>query len=109
MAIEPSINQNYAVQITSPVGSTVTVGTVSVAAIGANPRRRGIVFVNPNTSVTLYVCPNNQTAVIGEGIPVFPGGMVQLVGDGKLINYNCGWNAIAASGAANKLTVLELL
>jgi len=105
----PTIQQSYALQIASPNGSTVLVGTASVPAIGANPSRRGVRFFNPGT-VTLFICPANQAAVIGQGIPILPGGgPVDMIGDGALINYNSGWNVIAASGSNNPLTVLELL
>lgn len=106
--ILPTIQQNNAVQIPSPNGSTVLVGTASIAAIGANASRRGLIFANPGT-VALYLCPANQVAVIGQGVQLFPGATLPLYGDGMLINFNSGWNVIAASGAGNPLTVLELL
>lgn len=107
----PTIQQAYqAGGIVSPVGSTVSLGTVSATAIAANPNRRGIAFVNPGATVTLYVCPANQAAVIGNGIPVFPGGMVRLDGNPDAnINFTSGWNAIAGSGSGNPLTVLEFV
>jgi hypothetical protein len=109
MSTAPTIQQNMNIQITSPNGSTVLLGTVSATAIGPNANRRGLRFYNPGT-VTIYICPANIPAVIGQGIPILPGGgPVDFIGDGRLINYNSGWNAIAASGAANPLTVLELL
>lgn len=105
----PNIQQNLVVQITSPIGSSVLVGTASMTAIAPNAARRGVRFFNPG-AVELYICPANQVAVIGQGIPILPGGgPVDMIGDGKLINYNSGWNVIAASGANNPLTVLELL
>lgn len=105
----PTIEQNYAVQTTSPSASTALLATVSTQVIGANIARRGIRFFNPGT-VIIYVCPANIAAVIGQGIPILPGGgYFDFIGDGKLINYNCAWNAIAASGSNNPLTILELL
>jgi hypothetical protein len=109
MSTAPTIQQNMNIQITSPNGATALVGTVSAQAIGANTNRRGLRFYNPGT-VEIYICPANQVAVAGQGIPILPGGgPVDFVGDGKLVNYNSGWNAIAASGANNPLTILELL
>lgn len=107
--IQPTIQQNLNVQIVSPNGTTVLVGTSSITAIGPNANRRGLSFFNPGT-VQLYICPANQTAVIGQGIPILPsGGPVDMIGDGELLNYNSGWNVIAASGSNNPLTILELL
>lgn len=107
--VMPTIQQNNAVQIASPQGSTALLSTASAEVIGANASRRGLRFFNPS-DVIIYICPANQVAVIGQGIPIFPGGgPVDMVGDGKLINYNSAWNGIAASGSNKPLTVLELL
>ena len=107
--ILPTIQQNLSVQIVSPVGTTVLVGTSSTTAIGSNSSRRGLRFFNPGT-VELYICPANQVAVIGQGIPILSGGgPVDMIGDGELLNYNSGWNVIAATGSGNPLTILELL
>jgi hypothetical protein len=105
----PTIQQNLNIQIGSPSGSTVLVGTVSITAIAANSSRRGLRFFNPS-AVAMYICPANIPAVIGQGIPILPGGgPVDMIGDGRLINYNSGWNVISASGSNNPLTILELL
>lgn len=106
----PTNQQNYNIPgVTSPNGSTVLVGTGSILAIGPNQSRRGLRFFNPS-AVEMYVCPANIPAVIGQGIPILPGGgPVDMIGDGKLINYNSGWNVISASGSNNPLTILELL
>jgi hypothetical protein len=108
--IQPRINQNLSVQIASPLGTNVLVSGASISAIGSNDVRRGIIFINPNLSGPIIrVCPANQTAVIGQGVPVLPGGQISFIGDGELINYNCGWNTIADSGSNNPLQILELL
>lgn len=105
----PTAQLRMNVPIASPVGSTVLVGTASVAAIAANISRRGIIFINPGT-VNLYVCPSNQTAVIGQGVLILPGGQQTFLGDPSAnVAFNSGWNAIAATGASNPLTILELL
>lgn len=107
--VMPTIQQNNAVQIASPQGSTVLLATGSLQIIGANAARRGLRFFNPS-DVIIYICPANINAVIGQGIPIVPGGgPVDMIGDGKLINYNSAWNGIAASGSNKPLTVLELL
>jgi hypothetical protein len=103
-----SLNQGTA--ITSPNGSGALVGTVSIAAIGANAQRRGITFQNPG-AVPLAVCPANLVAVYGAG------GIILLPGQSKTfmarprsrIRVNCGWNVIAQSGSGNPLTMLEHL
>lgn len=110
--IVPMIQQNYqAGGITSPVGTTVLLSTASATAIGANPNRRGIAFANPNNDGTIiYVCPANQTAVIGQGTPILPGSVVRFEGKPDAnINFNCGWNAIASTGSNKPLTVLEFI
>lgn len=111
--VAATIQQNYqAGGIVSPVGTTVlTNNGASVPAIGTNPNRRGIWFSNPNSDGTvIYVCPANQAAVIGQGIPVFPGGLVTLNGDPAAnINFTAGWNAIASTGSNKPLTVLEFV
>ena len=105
----PTAQLRLNVPITSPVASVVSVGAASVAVIGANQNRRGIVFVNPTTNITFYVVPSNLTAVAGQGVIVLPGGQVPFISDPNTnISYNCGWNGIA-SGGTGSLTVLELL
>ena len=107
--IQPTSRQNLQVQLASPQGSSALLGTASSQVIGANPARRGLRFFNPGT-VKLFICPANIPAVIGQGIPILPGaGPLDMIGDGKLINYNSAWNGIAAAGNNNPLTILELL
>ena len=110
--VAATIQQNYqAGGIVSPVGSTVLLTTASAPAIGANATRRGIWFGNPNNDGTIiYVCPANIAAVVGQGIPIFPGGLVQFNGDpSSNINFTSGWNAIASAGPNKPLAVLEFI
>lgn len=106
--ILPTIQQNLNVQISSPNGSFVSVSGASIQAIGSNAARRGIIFVNGSATDTLYLVPANQAAVVGQGIPILPQAQQAFIGDGKLINYNTGWNVIS-SGANTPLEILELL
>jgi hypothetical protein len=106
---QPTIQQNMNIQITSPVGTLALLGTASSSVIGANAARRGIIFINPSAARTITVVPANQTAVSGQGVVILPQGQVSFIGDGKLINYNCGWNGVADSGSNNPLEVLELV
>lgn len=106
----PLASLNQGSSILSPNGSGVLLGTSSLLAISANPVRRGITFHNPG-SVEVAVCPANLSAVIGAG------GIILLPGQSKTfmarprsrVRVNCGWNAIAASGSNNPLTILEHL
>lgn len=106
----PTAQLRLNVPVVSPNGTSVVVGTSSVAAIGYNQNRRGIIFINPSATVTLYVCPANQVAVAGQGVPILPQGQQTFISDPNTnVSFNCGWNAIAQSGGSNSLTVLELL
>jgi hypothetical protein len=96
------------VQIASPQGSSALVSGASILAIGANAARRGIIFINGSGADTLYLVPANQTAVVGRGIPLLPFAQQPFIGDGKLINFNTGWNVIS-SGVDTPLEILELL
>jgi hypothetical protein len=106
----PPLNQQgYGIPIVSPNGTTVLVSGASILAIGPNITRRGVTFINPNLAGPIIrVCPANQTAVAGQGVPVLPGGQVSFLGS-DLIRYSAGWNTIADSGSNNPLTILELL
>lgn len=107
--LQPTIQQNLNVQIASPSGSLALVGVASGQVIGSNASRRGIVFINPSLTRTITIVPANQVAVAGQGVVILPQAQVSFIGDGKLINYNCGWNAVADGGAGNPLEILELL
>lgn len=105
-APSPLANLNYDVPIVSPNAYGTSLGTVSVAVIGPNPVRRGIVFHNPGT-IAVAVCPANLSAAFGPGsLIVLPGDTKRVFAQGNL-KVNCGWNAIAQSGANNPLTILE--
>jgi len=106
--ILPTIRQNLSVQIASPQGTGALVSGASIEVIGANAARRGIIFINGSAADTIYLVPSNQTAIVGRGIPILPQGQQPFVGDGKLINFNSGWNAIS-SGVNTPLEILELL
>lgn len=106
----PLAQLNQGSVIASPLGTGVLLGTASAAAIGPNPQRRGITFHNPG-SVDVAVCPANLAALIGAGgITILPGETKTFMARfTSRIRVNCGWNAIAASGSNNPLTVLEHL
>lgn len=109
-AVMPLAFLNQGSLIASPNGSGVLLTTASMLAIGANPVRRGITFHNPGT-VNLAMCPANLSAVIGAGgITLLPGETKTFMARPRSrVRVNCGWNAIAASGANNPLTMLEHL
>lgn len=106
--ILPTIQQNLSVQIASPVGTLQVVGAAAVQVIGSNASRRGIIFINASAVRTITITPDNQTPVAGQGVVILPQGQQPFIGDGKLINFNCGWKAIA-DGAGAPLQMLELL
>lgn len=98
---------NTGTPITSPLGYPLTLGTVSAAAIGANPVRRRIDFHNPGTGLIAF-SPANLAASIGAGsIVVLPGQTKTIQAQGR-VRVNCGWNAIAQN-AASPATILEYL
>lgn len=104
----PQIQQNNIIPNPSPNWTSVSVGSGSpVPAIGASSVRRGIIFANPGT-VALFLAPAGTALAAGQGLPLFPGAMITLLADGN-IQYNCAWQAIAASASGNVLTVLELV
>lgn len=112
MSVMPTIQQSFSVQIPSPNGTlSIVPSASSVQVIGANPARRGIIFINPSAAVTIWVVPANQVAVQNQGIPILPQAQVEFIGDpARNINYNSGWNAIASgTGSNNPLEILELL
>lgn len=103
---QPTNRQNYAVQNMAPLGSTAFVGTSSAGVLAPDPDRPGVIFANPGTG-TIWLSPSNQPAVAGQGIPLLPGATLRFISD-RLVSYTCGWNAIAASGSANPLAIIDL-
>lgn len=87
---------------TSPKVTIATaVGTTSALVIAANSARLTINFHSPNPNGNnMWVAPSTMTAVAGQGILVLPGATVP-------ISSTCGWNAIATTGSANVLTIIE--
>jgi hypothetical protein len=90
----------------SPAATLFTaLSTTSVGVIGTSTLRRGLVFLNPNPSgVNMWVVPSNVTAVINQGVPLTPGSSYTVP---STLHCNAAWNAIAASGTNNVLTILE--
>lgn len=108
--VAPLNPQGYMVPIPSPLGTTVMVGATSTPVIGPRATRRGIAFSNPNPTTSIFVCPDNQQAVPGQGIQIVPGGFVPLMGnDQSLINVTSGWNACTATGPTIPLSILEFV
>lgn len=106
----PTAQLRFNVPIVSPIGTLALVNSSGQSnVIGPNASRRGIIFINSGT-VTITVVPANQTAVAGQGVLVLPGGQVPFISDPSTnVAFNCGWNAIAATGSNNPLEILELL
>jgi hypothetical protein len=101
-------------------GKTYAINNVSnlanIQVAPSLPSRRKITFINPGSSVILYVSMVNQinpitgvqspliptTTVLGGTVPVFPGAFVTFEGE-----CQCAWQALAASGVSNPLTVVD--
>jgi hypothetical protein len=86
------------------------VGTSPAQVVGANPQRQSITFTNPGT-VNLYIAPMvtaagvalvPSLAALGGCFIVFPGGFLVITGE-----CQGAFQALAASGASNPLTVME--
>jgi hypothetical protein len=86
------------------------VGTGVAQVVAQNAQRQTLTFANPGT-VTVYVGPtkdaNGNTitptlAALGGTFPVFAGGLLVIAGECQQ-----AWQALAASGASNPLTVME--
>ncbi len=103
------------IPVLGPIGVAVTgITNTPVQAIGADFLRHGILFHNPNASVTLRVLPLGTSLTPGAGaIPILPYGTFQLYDsdggnlgedDGRL-RVNCGWQVVADSAGSFGLTV----
>jgi hypothetical protein len=85
-----------------------TIGsTASQEIVPANKAVRKLVFHNPNVAskITVFLSPAPTPAAINAGIPLLPGEEWTITGEKAAL----AWNAIAASGAENGLSVLLYL
>lgn len=91
---------------TSPKATIVTtLSTSSLQVIAASTTRRAMTFFNPNPSGNnIWVVPANVSAVINQGILIVPGGDFPTPAS---VDNNAAWNAIAATGSTNVLTIIE--
>lgn len=106
--VQPTIRQLQKVPVVSPVADLAAdLTTASQTLLDADPNRHGVIFHNPGT-VNVAVCPDNIAAAVGAGsIVILPGDRKQIIGNDR-VRINCGWNAIAESGADNRITALSL-
>jgi hypothetical protein len=86
------------------------IGTAAAQVIAANPSRRKITFHNPGT-VNVYVAMlvNAQgaaftptLAALGGTFLIYPGNTLPFDGEVQV-----AWQALAASGSTNPLTIME--
>ena len=97
----------------------VTVGTSSATVLAANPARKKLIFINPNDTAKVAVCPSGParntgatiTAVInGAGcIPILPYDRVEISGStasGPQQAMGSAWVGVASAGGS-ALTILE--
>lgn len=106
--VQATIRQLQKVPVDSPVAFPITnLTSGSQLILEADINRHGVMFSNPGT-VNCAVCPDNVAAAIGAGsIIILPGDTKRIIGNDR-VRVNCGWNAIAESGANNALTALGL-
>lgn len=85
-------------------------GTSAQTVIGPNPQRTSLTFHNPGTNI-FYVAPllNAQgqsftptLSALGGTFEIGPGATIVLQGETQF-----GWQALAAAGSNNPLTVME--
>lgn len=88
---------------------TPLVGAVSITVAQQNVTRLGLYVFNPSSAVTLWVSPTGIPAIVGGSgsIAVQPLQGIMLGPPGAMPPWITGLNAIASSGGANPITVLE--
>ena len=100
---------------TPPYDYPLTIGTSPVQVLAANTARKRLVFVNPNATATVAVCPavsrvNSAAitcAVNGAGsITILPYASFTVDGVGQNGALPSAWNGIASAGSS-ALTILE--
>lgn len=91
---------------TSPKATVyTTLSTSSVQVIGTSLVRRAIWFMNSNPAGNnIWVVPANLTAASNQGILLVPGDDRAIP---PTLAVNAAFNAIAATGSANILTIVE--
>lgn len=104
---QPNARQSYSVQSPSPYGLTILIGMASVQVVPIDQKRRGIIFSNPGSEI-ITLLPGAGPAVAGQGMLLLPGATLPFLGDGRLLNYNCAWNAVAANGVSNPLSIVNI-
>lgn len=105
---EPLIQVNQIVPNPSPLWTDANVSNAGAAqVIGANIQRRGLMFANPGSQI-LYVAPVGAALAIGHGVPIFPGAEPLWIAR-ENFQINVAWQAIAAAGTTNVLTILEFV
>ena len=109
----PIISQNYKVPVVGGVTTAINnLGTVSLAVLAAAQARSKITFHNPNvvTNINILVCQSKDAsgntltasfAAPGGGFVIFPGGLLDVVGDAA----QGAWLAIAQSSTNQGLTI----
>lgn len=86
--------------------ATPLVGTASIQVCGPNLQRRALYIFNPSATITLAVMPTPIAAAITNGIIIQPQQGVWMGTDASGPWTN-GVNAIASSGGANVIVILE--
>lgn len=103
-----------------PYVYAITIGTVSTQVLAVNTLRKRLIFINPNATALVAVCPSGPTrnassavtAVInGAGcVTILPYGSFTADGSsggsGPQLSMPSAWLGIASAGASS-LTILE--
>jgi hypothetical protein len=100
---------------TPPYDYPITLSTAQVKVLGPNPTRKRLVFVNPNATATVAVCPavsrvNSAAitcAVNGAGsITILPYASFTVDGVGQNGGLPSPWNAISDT-PGSALSIME--
>lgn len=98
-----------------PYGYPITIGTTAAQVLGADTIRKRVIFINPNTTALVAVCPAvsrvDSTAITctvnGAGsITLLPYQSITIDGAGQNGTLPSAWNAIADTPSSH-LTILE--
>lgn len=103
---EPRIEQSY--RIPNVGGTTAApnnIGTTNVLVLSSDPSRKRMWIHNPNSSVTIMVSQTTSIPTFASpagGFLIFAGAWLEIEGEPA----QSEWQAIAASGSSNGLSIL---
>jgi len=87
---------------------TPNVSNASVSIATNNPQRLGLFVFNTSATVTIWVCPSNQAAIVaGAGCVAVQPQQGVMFGPPTQPPFTNGMNAIASSAGSNAVAVWE--